>query len=510
MAKKPKLFAAVVLGTQNVYLKIVEQRNLKEVEDTHYPVDIGSDIFSEKFIQGQTVKEIFEAIQAVINLMKDYDVTDYHFFANQGFREAVNSEFVKEQIQEKFDVKVDWISLSQESLYREQSINTYMKNFPELTKPGALLIDISAGSVELIFYKDSEFVFSRNLKLGPLRIYEDIYPLKLRASDYVKVLKDYVNSKVIDFIRLLPQVGEIKNIVVMGSEISILDSIFNGGKAGNMEIKTKKFKDMYKEIAYSPDGYLMDRFNITADKVTQTMPIMVLIKRFLDYFKTKSLWVTDSELVDGIAVNAVQAPKNSLISKQRHSQITVAAHNLAERYHVDEEHQNFIIQYSLKIFDRLKKAQNLDKDDRTLLEVSAIVADIGKFVNSYHHSVNSAYIIKHSDILGLSVDELKCVAGIVRNASLDTPFHDNVDVPSDARIKVAKLAAILRMATSLDASHEQKVQSLKISLTKSNHIVFQVTSDDDIELERWRFEQKGRFFESVFGLKPELKGRITL
>jgi hypothetical protein len=29
-------------------------------------------------------------------------------------------------------------------------------------------------------------------------------------------------------------------------------------------------------------------------------------------------------------------------------------------------------------------------------------------------------------------------------------------------------------------------------------------------LERWTFERKGEFFESVFGVQPELKGRLKL
>jgi exopolyphosphatase/guanosine-5'-triphosphate,3'-diphosphate pyrophosphatase len=77
------------------------------------------------------------------------------------------------------------------------------------------------------------------------------------------------------------------------------------------------------------------------------------------------------------------------------------------------------------------------------------------------------------------------------------------------RLVIAKLSALLRVADSLDASRQQKIQRIRVS-QKDDRIVLHATANDDVELERWTLARKGRFFTAVFGLPIELKGRLTV
>ena len=68
---------------------------------------------------------------------------------------------------------------------------------------------------------------------------------------------------------------------------------------------------------------------------------------------------------------------------------------------------------------------------------------------------------------------------------------------------MAKLAAILKIAESLDSSMEQKIDDLEIT-SDENDIYFNVKLKKMIFLEKLEFEEKKEVFENVFGLKTHL------
>ena len=75
-------------------------------------------------------------------------------------------------------------------------------------------------------------------------------------------------------------------------------------------------------------------------------------------------------------------------------------------------------------------------------------------------------------------------------------------------LTVAKLTAILRLASGLDRSHKQKLKGLTASL-KENQLILSVDTTEDITLEKGFFEEKGEFFQEVFSVEPVLKQKKT-
>jgi exopolyphosphatase/guanosine-5'-triphosphate,3'-diphosphate pyrophosphatase len=108
----------------------------------------------------------------------------------------------------------------------------------------------------------------------------------------------------------------------------------------------------------------------------------------------------------------------------------------------------------------LKKLHGLGKRERLLLQIAAIVNDIGSYVDTHKHYEHSDYIIRASELMGLDAIEQQMVATIARFHSSDSPQIDLGDLPlmsSARRLTIAKLSAILRVADSLDASRQQKI-----------------------------------------------------
>lgn len=76
-------------------------------------------------------------------------------------------------------------------------------------------------------------------------------------------------------------------------------------------------------------------------------------------------------------------------------------------------------------------------------------------------------------------------------------------------MKVAKLAALLRLADALDDSREEKISKISVSL-RNTEMIISAYSNQNLALEKWSFSNKADLFEEVFGIKPILKQRRQL
>src|SRR5260221_192047 len=118
-----------------------------------------------------------------------------------------------------------------------------------------------------------------------------------------------------------------------------------------------------------------------------------------------------------------------------------------------------------RLFDELRSEHGLGTRDRLLLEVAALLHDVGIYVSLRGHHKHSQYLLSVSEIFGLSREDMAIVSNVARYHRRAGPNKSHLPymaLDSDARVLVNKLAAILRVANALDADHLQKVQDVKI------------------------------------------------
>ena len=158
---------------------------------------------------------------------------------------------------------------------------------------------------------------------------------------------------------------------------------------------------------------------------------------------------------------------------------------------------------AVKIYDTLRKDLGFNEHARTLLETAAILHDIGGFIRYDNHNLHSSYIIKNSEIFGLSRKDNTIVSEIAK-------YHKGNSVPQDEdsflmlprsdRMTILKLTAILRIADAMDRGHIQKFSDFSIKI-QQNSIVIHTKTTNNTVLEKIALNEKSGMFESVFGYK---------
>lgn len=508
MAKATQGF--VVIGAQNVFFSITNLRTLTEIERGKYPIGLGEDVFVNEVISPETVDTIVSALLAIQQLFTDYGVETIHVVGSHSVFEAPNAEFVRDQLLNRTGWQVSHLSLSEEAFYRNQAVMARFPNFEAVTQTGTVLIDVSSGSVELTTFANGEFGFSRNFSLGPLRVYEVMRDVQRTEPNYVEILRDFIDSRLIDFMRLLPDDVTYTNMILMGSSLSVLETLIPTGQNA-VAATRERFETLYDQVIHASDQFLMEQYDLPLNQVSQVLPIVLLINRLVQTLHSQTIFVSNLKLLDGVEINASLVQGYKAVSFDPNEEIITSAQNLASRYQVDQKHMATTVDFALTLFDRLKKMHGMSKRDRLLLQVAATVNDIGSYIDTHLHYAHSDYLIAASEIIGLTATEHQMVGTIAHFHSSDTPQTDLANLPevnAVDRLRIAKLSALLRVADSLDASRQQKIQELSVSL-RPDTVVLSARANDDVELERWTLALKGQFFTQVFGREIELKRRNT-
>ena len=76
--------------------------------------------------------------------------------------------------------------------------------------------------------------------------------------------------------------------------------------------------------------------------------------------------------------------------------------------------------------------------------------------------------------------------------------------PENLTMVIAKLTAMLRLANSMDRGHKGKLLGCRI-VVKDKQLVITTDYPGDVMLESISIQQKGDFFEEIFGIRPVLK-----
>ena len=111
----------------------------------------------------------------------------------------------------------------------------------------------------------------------------------------------------------------------------------------------------------------------------------------------------------------------------------------------------------------------MDEENKLLLEVSALLHDIGQFIIMVDHHKLGYYILHANPLIGLNERQQHIVANIVHyhRKSIPTSQDENFRAlqPKD-RLIVTKLSASMRLADGLDVSHPKRVKDISIEKTK--------------------------------------------
>ncbi|MFO8043608.1 MAG: HD domain-containing protein, partial [Alkalispirochaeta sp.] len=240
--------------------------------------------------------------------------------------------------------------------------------------------------------------------------------------------------------------------------------------------------------------------NLTYTEAEGLLPALLSYKLFMEATAAEQLIVPDVSIREGVLINFAVGRRGPM-RQEFAEQVINSTVGLGRKFHFDESHGMHVAQLAVSLFDQFAEEHGMEEHPRLLLEVAAIIHDIGNFIRASGHHKHGQYIVENSEIFGLSRSDIRILANVVRYHRGGNPNSGHTDYASlrrEHRMLVLKLAALLRVADALDRGHVQRVRGFTLE-KQDDDVTLRCDYSGDISIEQYALRQKGRLFEEVFG-----------
>lgn len=498
----PKPFAALDLGASAVRLIIAEGEgdNMRIVEEASRGVLIGKDTFTHGRIGQPTVEAALHAIEGFRSMMDTFGVVRYRAVATSALREASNRDTVLDRIRVRTGIDVEVIDGSEENRLTYLAVRESLKAFPAMASETCLVAEVGGGSADLSTLHGGEPAHSGTFAIGSIRLRQSFAAFQGTPSHFRKLILRHIKNVVDDIRRELP-LKDVTQFIALGADARLVARVVGSADAQSLaSIPREVFLKTCAEIAALDVDAILSTHGISQAEAETLAPALLVYSELVGATAAATITISSATLRHGLIIDLSRS-EAGLGIEVFSRQVMASAHAVGEKYKYDAKHARHIASLALKLFDELKAEHGLDLRDRLLLEVAALLHDIGLFVNLRAHHKHSQYLISVAEIFGMSRDDLLIVSNIARYHRRGLPQRSHIPymaLDREAKIVVNKLGAILRMANALDADHQQKVKNVRVK-PEDGVIAFEVEGVGDLTMERLALLARSDFFQDAFG-----------
>ena len=473
------------------------------LEEASRAVLLGKDAFTGGRLGASTIEATLRALEGFRRIMDSYGVVRYRAVATSAVREAANRDTFLDRVRLRTGIDVEVIDGSEENRLSYVAVREALKDHEALNSADALLVEVGGGSADISFLRRGEPVYSGTYALGAIRMRQNLAAWHGSHEQRVRLFHRTVQNIVEDIRREMP-LREARHCLALGGDARFAADQIVGEDPGlaTRGVPRERFLSFCEATVALDDEQLVEAYRLPLAEVETLVPALLVYRELLLETQAESLLVPEATLRAGLLLDMVRADEGHGI-EDFSRQVLGSAAALGERYRHDGPHARQVAALAVRLFDDLRTEHGLGARDRLLLEVAALLHDIGIFVNLRGHHKHGQYILSVSEIFGLSREDMAIISNIARYHRRAVPNKSHLPymaLDSGARVVVNKLGAILRVANALDADHLQKVREVRV-LREDDQWVLEVDGGGDLTLERLAALARADLLTEVFGRK---------
>jgi len=500
-----RTIAVVDIGAAAIRLVVAEKpagEPLRIIEDVERGVLLGKDTFTHGRLGVTTVEATLKALEGFRQIMDTYGVGRYRAVATSAVREAQNRDTFLDRVRLRTGLDVEVIDGSEENRLTYLAVREALRDGGPLREGAALLIEVGGGSADISFLRNGEPTHSGTYALGAIRMRQNLANWSGSREQQARLLRRHIHNVVEDIRSEMP-LAEATHMIALGGDARLAAAQLGDGEAadaGTRVVERQPFLDFCEALALEEVEALVDRFHLTQADAETLVPALLAYREVLLETAAPRVTVPDASLRAGLLLDLAGGREDGGLETLR-AQVMASAAALGEKYRYDAAHARQVARLALLLFDELGPEHGLGQRDRMLLEVAALLHDVGLFVGLQGHHKHSQYVLSVSQIFGLSRDDMNVVANVARYHRRAVPQRSHLawsSLPREARVRVNKLAAVLRVANALDADHLQKVEELRIA-DDGDSLVLEVKGAGELTMERLAALHRADLLGEVFG-----------
>ena len=511
--------AAIDIGSNSIHMIIAADNgdgSFEVLDREKDVVRLGAGAFKQGRISDTAFAAGLDALSKFKQIIDRHGVDDTVAVATSAVREAENGRQFIDAARKLTGIQPRVITGREEARLIHYAVRAAL----DLRHRKALMIDIGGGSVEVAVAGYARLRIVHSLKLGVLRLRDEIGREDLMAAGARERLSEIIRAEARD---AMNEVREVGFDVAVGTSGTIL----NLGVAVHLKKGQANWISPHgrmvtllelRALAIELSGLDAERRarvpGIDPDRGDTVQLGAWVVCQLLEMAGAESLMLCDAAIREGLVYERlgragdVSRQNNELPNLRRASVL-----RLARKCGQDNPHPRQIVKLALQIFDQTTTVHGLNNSARELLEYAAWLHDAGRAIGFERHEQLSYYIIRYGELRGFTDEEIELIALIARfhrRAKPKPRFDEFAHLSPWGQQVVTLGAAILRLAEGLDRRHLQVVRKLRCELWTRRMRIY-VDAAGDAAVESWSARRKVALLAKVLERKIDVEsegGRV--
>ncbi len=501
----PIKLAAIDAGSNGIRILIVEassqQRTCLAAE--RVAVRLGQGTFASGSLPADTIERTVQAFARFRALFDEHGVSVYRAVATSAVRSASNRERLLDRIFQEARIELEVIDGAEEGRLVRKAV---LAQFGTRKHPDAIF-DLGGGSLE-VMRRDNGGWLSGSTDIGTVRLLETFGLKGAISEDERKMVQRFLKSTLRSGFSQELRTEGIKRAVCCGGNAECFAKLFGTQERSGMGfVSLDELRKAATEIARLDVKERMAEYKVRKDRAevmgVASVVLSVVGKEFgLDGFTIPAVGIRD-----GVILDLADAHIGKLGGTSEAPSIA-SARSFAARLGHNVNHGEQVRVIAKRLFDDLVSVHKMPQRFSTVLQLAALLHDIGEVVHRKSHHKHSEYLILHGRIPGLESPLRELVAATARGHRKSLPAKRKHEVFANLEAKqqaqVLKMSALLRLADTLDSSRAQRVVALSSEISDES-VALTISSKSNTKPPEEALEARKVDFLEVFGKTLEIR-----
>jgi exopolyphosphatase/guanosine-5'-triphosphate,3'-diphosphate pyrophosphatase len=477
------------------------------LEAERVPVRLGHNAFTRGELDPETIDR---AVAAFVHFRERFDhhgVSIYRAVATSAVRTASNRDVLLHRLYHEAGIELETIEGEEEArLVRKATMFALAGSPAALSSLGAIL-DLGGGSLEVNLRAAGPGAWrGYSLPVGTVRLMET-FGLDNAIGDaeaamvrrYTATLMQTISQPSAAGVLAAATGGNAEALVKILGEGSV-----NGSLPSAPSFELAALERELPAIVGASIEERMERYGIKRDRA-EVIGIAALV------FATAARQLGISRLVaPGVGIREAVLLELAETAREHQQRaegaldkaLLTAARTFANRVDHDTTHGEHVRHLARALFHQLRDLHGVPDGMGVLLEVAALLHDVGEVVNPRGHHKHSEYMIRWARLPGLDDTAREIVALLARTHRKDAARAKQIigesTLPKELRGQVRRLSSLLRLADSLDTDHRSRVEQV-VCTRMGDEIVLDLVVRDGPARDDARLVRKADLFSEELG-----------
>ena len=506
--------AALDLGSNSFHLIVVEAR----LDGSFVPLiaekemlRLGDLVARTGRIGEPAMTECLEVVARFRAIAESKRADEIVAVGTAALREALDGGDFVDRVREEVGIEVELIDGVEEA----KVVFTAVRASVLIDRPPALAADLGGGSLEIVVGDQAGISYAASARLGVGRLTAELVGTDPPSEEDRARLAARISGELGP---VLAEVREFKPHMLIGSSgtFTSLVRIAAALRDGILHESVNQLTVCRADLAAA--RVLIDTLTSSErsklpgcdQRRSELLPAgIAVLMHLMDETGLDELTVSEWALREGIVMRTIHAHDRAELSDDPRAIRRASVLSLCRRCNWSQPHARQVASLAVSLFDATAPLHGLAQTDRELLELGALLHDIGEHVSRTDHDRHTAYLIENGGLRGFSPEEIRILTVLGRFHVRGNPRPGSSEaygaLGEEARRRAVALVAILRLADALDSTHAALVSSVEAAPSEEGRWRFRLAAKGDAELEQWTFRRKRELFERTFSVTCEVE-----